>query len=139
MDRVFAPTRLNTRPVEPSRVGKFTPTVAYSGWLKSLHPLNWFDTNPERAIALLADDKNNGVTVWARIQRGEVVVRWEGGRYSPDLYATDGAGRHWLIEIKADRDLDRPEVQAKKTAAERWARYVTDNGCLLYTSPSPRD
>lgn len=128
VDRVFAPTRVNTRPVEPSRVGKFTPTVAYSGWLKSLHPLNWFDTNPERAVALLADDKASEVAVWARIQRGEVVIRWEGGRYSPDLYATDGAGRHWLIEIKADRDLDRPEVQAKKAAAERWARYVTDNG-----------
>lgn len=128
VDRVFAPTRLNTRPVEPSRVGKFTPTVAYSGWAKSLHPLNWFDTNPERAIALLADDKNSGVALWYRIQRGEVVVRWEGGRYSPDLYATDGNDRHWLIEIKADRDLDRPEVQAKKAAAERWARHVTDNG-----------
>ncbi len=103
-------------------------TVAYAGWAKSLHPLNWFDSNPERAIALLADDKNSGVAVWARIQRGEVVVRWEGGRYSPDLYAIDVTGRHWLIEIKADRDLDRPEVQAKKAAAERWARYVTDNG-----------
>ena len=127
-DATFAPTRLNTRPTEPNRVGKFTPTVAYAGWAKSLHPLNWFDTNPERSVALLADAKDSGVALWARIQRGELVINWDGGRYSPDFYATDGNGRHWLIEIKADRDLDRPEVQAKKEAAREWARHVTDNG-----------
>ncbi len=29
--------------------------------------------------------------------------------------------------MKADRDFDTPVVQAKKAAAESWARYVTDN------------
>jgi type III restriction enzyme len=33
-----------------------------------------------------------------------------------------------LLEVKADRDLDDPLVVAKRVAAERWARRVTDEG-----------
>jgi len=42
----FAPTRLHTRPEEPNRYGPFSRRVAYRGWSRSLHPLNWFDSEP---------------------------------------------------------------------------------------------
>lgn len=32
------------------------------------------------------------------------------------------------MELKADKDVDTAVVQAKKAAAEEWARYVTDEG-----------
>ena len=127
-DQILAPRRLNTRRLNPNRYGDFAKTDAYSGWAKSQHPINWFDSKPERALALLADADDSGVVIWARIQRGDLTVEWDGGRYSPDLYADTGDDRHWLIEVKADKDMDSPTVQAKKTAAEQWARHVTDNG-----------
>lgn len=122
--QVFAPTRLNTRPEEPNRFGPFSRKVAYSGWARSLHPLNWFDSEPERRLANLVDEQEE-VAVWARIQRNELTIPWDGGTYNPDLYV-QANGEHYLIEVKADKDLDAPAVQAKRAAARKWARKVTD-------------
>lgn len=65
--------------------------------------------------------------MWARIQRGEFVVEWEGGRYSPDFYA-EIDGTHYLLEVKGDDRLTDQAVQAKRAATEKWARRVTDDG-----------
>ena len=122
----FAPARLNTRPVEPNRYGPFSKKVAYSHWTRSMHPINWFDSEPERRFANLVDDEET-VQLWARIQRGELTIPWDGGRYHPDFYV--GAGdKHYLIEVKADNQMDTPEAQAKRDAARQWARKVTDEG-----------
>ena len=122
--QVFAPTRLNARPEELNRFGPFSRKVAYSGWARSLHPLNWFDSEPERRLANLIDEQDE-VEVWARIQRGELTIPWEGGTYNPDLYVQVN-GEHHLIEVKSDKNLDDPAVQAKRAAARKWARKVTD-------------
>jgi type III restriction enzyme len=122
----FAPVRLNDRPAEPNRYGKFSKRAAYSGWQRSQHPLVWFDTTPERDLALLADAEEN-VSIWTRIQRGELVIEWTDGRYSPDFYVHYDQ-IHYLLEVKADKDVADATVQAKKAAAEKWARYVTDHG-----------
>lgn len=125
-DSVFAPVRVNSRLIELNRYGDFSPRVAYASWTSSLHALNWFDVKPERALANLMDDDDE-VILWSRIQRGELTIEWEDGRYSPDFYAETGTLKY-LLEVKADKDVDTPLVQAKKAAAERWSRYVTDNG-----------
>lgn len=122
----FAPTRTNHRPEEPNRFGSFSKSVAYSGWTKSLHALNWFDSKPERSLANLLDDDDQ-VELWARIQRGELVIPWHAGRYHPDFYVLVD-DTNYVIEVKADRDLTNPEVQAKREAAEQWAREATDQG-----------
>ena len=124
-DSVFGPVRVNSRPVELNRYGDFNPRVAYNSWTSSLHALNWFDVTPERALANLMDGDDE-VILWSRIQRGELTIEWEGGRYSPDFYAETHAVKY-LLEVKADRDVDTPLVRAKKAAAESWARFVTDN------------
>ena len=53
------------------------------------------------------------------------VARWTG--HSPDFYVHID-GTHYLIEVKGDDRKDSVEVQAKKSAAQKWARYVTDDG-----------
>lgn len=122
----FAPTRTNHRPEEPNRFGKFSRSVAYTGWAKSTHALNWFDSEPERHLANLLDDDDQ-VELWARIQSRELVIPWQGGRYHPDFYALAG-GVNYLIEVKADKDIANPDVRAKRDAAEKWARQATDEG-----------
>lgn len=122
----FGPTRVNARPVESNRFGKFSSRVAYEGWEKSLYPLNWFDSTPERTFANLVDSEED-IAMWARIGRGELKVEWENGTYTPDFYVRTGA-RHLLVEVKADKDVETATVQGKKAGAEAWARYVTDNG-----------
>lgn len=123
----FGPTRTNSRPVELNRYGKFSRGVAYNSWSdRGLHKLNWFDSETERRFANLLDS-DTGVSAWARIQRGEFVVEWEGGRYSPDFYAEIG-GVHYLLEVKGDDRLSDEVVLRKQAAAEQWARHVTDDG-----------
>lgn len=123
----FDLVRVNSRPVEHNRFGPFSRKVAYDGWSSSLYPLNWFDSTPERTFANLVDaDKD--VEVWSRILRGEMTVESDRGRYTPDFYLRNGV--HYLVEVKADKDVDTDVVQAKKAAAEDWARYVTDHGVL---------
>jgi type III restriction enzyme len=117
---------MSTRVVEPNRFGPFDRAAAYSNWSRSQHPLQWFDTAPERTLANLLDAATE-VEVWSRIQRGELTVDWGNGRYSPDFYAQVGA-THYLLEVKADRDITRPEVQGKASAAKEWARHVTYEG-----------
>lgn len=126
-DRAFAPLRMNTRPIEANRYHEFTRRAAYAGFVKSLFVLDWFDSSKERDLANLIDGSES-VAVWSRIQRGEYVIEWDGGRYSPDFYVRASDGVNWLLEVKADRDLDDPLVVAKRAAAERWGRRVTDDG-----------
>ncbi|UOY01647.1 DEAD/DEAH box helicase [Blastococcus sp. PRF04-17] len=79
----FGPTRTNSRPVELNRYSPFSRGVAYNSWSeRGLHKLNWFDSETERRFANLLDS-DTGVTVWARIQRGEFVVEWEGAGTAP--------------------------------------------------------
>lgn len=123
----FAPGRVNSKPVEPNRfLEPFSRNVAYSGWRRSQFDLASFDSRPERTLANLLDD-DGSVEVWTRIQRGELTVTWEGGRYTPDFYA-EVDGVHYLLEVKADRDIGTEVVQAKAAAAKEWARFVTDDG-----------
>ena len=126
-DAPFHPVRVNARPVEQNRYGPFTRKVAYSGWGRSLYLLNWFDSTPERTFANVVDGDDQ-VAIWSRIQRGEMTVEWDEGRYSPDFYVHATDGTHYLVEVKADKDVETAIVQAKKKAAEDWARYVTDEG-----------
>jgi type III restriction enzyme len=65
--------------------------------------------------------------VWSRILRGEAPIAWSGGMYTPDFYAQVGEV-HYLIEVKANRDMEDAEVLAKKEEARRLARVVTDEG-----------
>jgi len=114
---------------EPNRYGDFRKHAAYGPWERSTHAYNWFDSEPERKLANLldADLGNDDVRVWCRILRGEFSVAWAGGTYTPDFYACV-ADVHYLLEVKADRDVADDEVQAKKEAAKKLARAVSDQG-----------
>jgi type III restriction enzyme len=120
----WGPTRVNTRKLEQNRFGPFSRKAAYGGWKRGLYPLDWFDSEPERAFANMVDSESK-VEVWCRIQRGELAIDWEQGRYTPDFYVAFG-GTCYLVEVKSDKDAETPLVQSKKKAAERWARKVSD-------------
>jgi type III restriction enzyme len=128
-DVPFAPRRSNSRPVEANRYGPFSSHVAYCGWAKSLHGLNWFDVIPERALANLPDEDDK-VALWARIMRGEHVIITDAGRYSPDFYVRGASGIQYLVEVKAVHHATDEDVVIKRTAAENWARLVSDHGDL---------
>ncbi|MCX4675556.1 DEAD/DEAH box helicase family protein [Streptomyces sp. NBC_01433] len=111
--------------------GSFDKTISFNGWSKNLYSHAWFDTAPEFKAANAIDSGMN-VTVWARLHINDVPITWtsEGRKYNPDfvvLEEVDGQRVGWLVETKADKDMDSAEVVAKRRAARRWANTANSS------------
>jgi type III restriction enzyme len=123
--RDFSPTRATDRPLSGDRFGEFSRSLAYDGWKRSLFPVEWFDSRPERTVANLLDDDAQ-VSLWVRLHVGDLPILWNsaGQEYHPDFIAIEAAGTHWVVEVKMDKEMASEDVQAKREAARRWANYV---------------
>jgi len=121
--RPFAPLRHGRPVTSTDRYGAFKKGVGYIGWQRSMYEQVWFDSATERQMANLVDD-TAGIEVWARLHLRDLEIRYDGGTYNPDFLAAAGDQR-WVIETKADRDLQTENVQAKRQAAQRWANHVS--------------
>lgn len=101
-----------------NRKGSFKRGQAYIGWKKSMYDQDWFDSSPERRVANLLDGDSQ-IARWVRLQTGDIPITWTGsGReYNPDFIAVDVKGEYWIIEVKADRDLESDPVVGKAQAA----------------------
>lgn len=130
--------RAVTLPVEPrpmptdvlNRYDNFERGRFYSGWRRSILPVASFDAKTtEFALASILDNAA-GISWWLRLQRDDpaYIELDAGGRYFPDFIAVDADGAQWLIEGKSDNDVARRDVEAKRAAAEEWARFVNDDG-----------
>lgn len=123
--REFAPTRTTDKSVSGDRFGAFSKTEAYEGWKRSLFPMEWFDSRPERTVANMVDDDSE-VVCWVRLHTGELPILWNsmGQEYNPDLIVIDLDGTHWVVEVKMDKEMSSEDVKGKRDAARRWANYV---------------
>jgi len=119
------PVRLGRPTTSEDRRGPFRRGVGYTGWAKSMYPEVWFDSMPERAVALILDEEDS-VSHWVRLHRDDLPILWHnaGRDYNPDLIAVENDGTHLLIEVKSDREIDAIDVTAKAEAARRWTNYV---------------
>jgi len=121
--RPFEPLRHGRPQTSADRFGAFKRGVGYTGWQRSLYDQVWFDSSTERELANVIDETDQ-VQVWARLHVKDLEIRYDGGTYNPDFLAA-GEGQRWVIETKADRDLQTQNVQAKREAAQRWANHVS--------------
>ena len=121
----FTPTRATDKSVSGDRFGAFSKAVAYEGWKRSLFPVEWFDSRPERTVANIVDDDKN-VSCWVRLHIGELPILWTSGgqEYNPDLIVIDVDETHWVVEVKMDKEMSSEDVKGKREAARRWANYV---------------
>jgi type III restriction enzyme len=122
----FNPARATDRPVSGDRFGAFSKTVAYDDWKRSLFPIEWFDSKPERTLANMVDE-DEGVRLWVRLHIGELPILWNsaGQEYNPDFIVIERDGTHWIVEVKGDKEMTSEDVKGKREAAKRWANYVT--------------
>lgn len=105
--------------------GPFSKSVAYEGWKRSLFPVEWFDSRPERSVAVAVDDDPR-VTCWIRLHVGELPILWNSGgqNYNPDFLVIDADATYWVVEVKMDKEVTSEDVKAKRDAARRWANHV---------------
>jgi len=126
-ERVLTVGRVNSRPVSSNHYEDFSRDHAYDNWTKSLVAIEWFDSSTERTMAVLLDEDPN-IKRWIRLHRSDgLVINYEGQTYYPDFALEDTDGTYWLVETKADFNLESPEVLVKKKAAEKFARFATDS------------
>ncbi|SIR95769.1 DEAD/DEAH box helicase family protein [Microbacterium sp. RURRCA19A] len=123
--RPFRPQRQNTRAQQSDDPrGVFGRDTAYRGFHKSLMTADWFDSSPERDVALLLED-DVAVDWWVRLQTGDLPISWRtGGGYNPDFLVSVARDQRWIVEVKADNQMKSAEVSGKRVAAKRWANYV---------------
>lgn len=116
--------RVSLDPTEP-----FSRSIAYNNRKKSIYDADWFDSSTERLVANIIDDSPD-VQAWVRLLTGDLPMLWrsDGREYHADLVVVEHSDDRWVVEVKADRDVDTAEVKAKRDAAKRWANYVNTDG-----------
>lgn len=121
--------RRNTRPISGNRHGKFDRQTAYDGWSKSVYAVNWFDSKPERDLAVLVDDADQ-VTEWCRLVNEDLTIVWavSGQRYNADFVVVTTDGARWIVEVKGNNTITSDAVQQKREAAKRWVNKVNASG-----------
>jgi type III restriction enzyme len=124
----FAPTRSTDKTRTADRYGPFSKSLAYEGWTRSLFPVEWFDSTPERTVANMVDGDNR-VACWVWLHVGELPILWNSGgqQYNPDFIVIDTDSVHWIVEVKMDKEMTSADVQGKREAASRWANHVSAN------------
>lgn len=127
--RVIGGPRSSARVINDDRGGRFAKSVAYDSWAKSVYHADWFDSRPERQVAIIADDAAE-VRCWMRLQVGELPILWrsDGRSYNADLIVVEQDGTSWVVEVKADDAISSGDVQAKRRAAKRWVNTVNSSG-----------
>jgi type III restriction enzyme len=129
--RPFNPARTTDRSDSMDRHGAFSRSAAYTDWKRSLFPIEWFDSRPERTAANLLDDADE-ILCWVRLHTGELPILWNsaGQWYNPDFIVIEAGDpeAQWVVEIKMDKEMAAPDVQGKRDAARRWANHVNASG-----------
>jgi adenine-specific DNA-methyltransferase len=125
----FNPSRATDRTISSDRFGPFSKSVAYEGWQRSMFPVVWFDSEPERRVANMVDG-DDMVACWVRLHIGDLPILWNsaGQQYNPDLIVIETDDTHWIVEVKMDKEVKSEDVQGKREAAKRWANHVTADG-----------
>jgi type III restriction enzyme len=130
----FGGERAGRPQVTFDRTGPYKARVGYEGWARSMYEQEWFDSSTEREMANLLDS-TDAVAYWARLQNNDLPILWTnaGQQYNPDFVAVETDGDHWLIEVKADRDMTTEAVVGKRNAAKRWVQYVNADSSVSET------
>ncbi len=98
----------------------------FGGFSKCLYPIQKFDSNSERMLAVILE---RDALKWFRPVRGQfqLYYRYNGKQpeYQPDFVAeTEDAV--YMLEPKMSKQLDDAEVLAKKKAAVEWCAHASD-------------
>ena len=130
----FAPIRATDRVVTEDRFGAFSRPIAYDTWKRSLFPIEWFDSRPERTVANIVD-ADDAVDLWVRLHIGELPILWNsaGQEYNPDLLVIAADGTHWVVEVKMDKEMTADDVREKNVrrlddGPTTWRRGSTKKG-----------
>lgn len=100
-------------------------TKVFGGFKKACHNLYKFDSKAEKDFATILEDDNE-VVRWLRPSISQFQMYWKRNsrRYEPD-FVVETKDMIYLIEVKAERDIDDSEVQEKAEAGKKYCEAAT--------------
>jgi len=99
--------------------------MVFGGFGKCLYPLQKFDSDSERRLAMLLESDGT-VEKWVKPGKGNFQIALKGGKlYEPDFVVEAEHGRY-LCEVKRSDFVKEDEVLAKADAASVWCQHATE-------------
>jgi type III restriction enzyme len=99
--------------------------VIYEGFTKALHPQYKFDSEPERIFAIVCESDNK-VLKWLRPAPKQFNITYHHGKkYEPD-FVIETKDSIYLVEVKADNQMEQNDVVAKKDSAVKYCKIATE-------------
>jgi type III restriction enzyme len=103
-----------------------TKRHVFGGFQKCCYPLQKFDSDPERRLAVLIDSEKS-VEKWLKPGRNQFRIEYRSGEgYEPD-FVVETADRMLICEVKARGELEDLTVRAKAAAAAKWCKTATEH------------
>lgn len=101
------------------------PSKVFSGFKKACHNLYKFDSKSEKDFAAILE-KDTDVLKWLRPADSQFELYWKynSKRYRPD-FIVEIADTIFMVEIKAEKDIDDTEVQEKAEAGKKYCESAT--------------
>ncbi len=116
-----APSPYNVAPADKSNMAKYL----FGGFARCLYPLQKFDSDAERKLAVILE---RHAIKWFKPARGQFQIYYREGadhlEYQPDFVA-ETADAIYMLEPKASNQLGDPVVLAKRDAAVKWCAQAT--------------
>ncbi len=101
------------------------PSKIFGGFKKACHNLYKFDSKAEKDFASILE-KDTNVQKWLRPADSQFDLYWKNNskRYHPD-FVVETADTIFMIEIKAEKDVDNTEVQEKADTGKKYCDVIT--------------
>lgn len=102
------------------------PRYVFRGFVKACHFEYKFDSKTEQDLAFVLENDVN-VIKWLRPASNQFRIYWDNNskKYEPD-FVVETSDTIYMLETKAANEINTPEVQAKKLAAEKYCQHATD-------------
>ncbi len=112
-----------TTAIEKTLIG----TKIFNGFKKAYHNIYKFDSNTEKDFSIILENSNS-VLKWLRPAPNQFNIYWnKNSKYEPD-FIVETDNKIYMIEIKAENQVDNTEVQLKKENAEKYCNEVNEYG-----------
>jgi len=101
--------------------------TVFAGFERALYPMQKFDSDQERIYAGLLE-KSDQVQKWMKPARKQLQIEWgdRGANYEPD-FVIETSDEKWLVEVKAENELENADVLAKARAAIEWCAHASES------------
>lgn len=98
----------------------------FTGFKRCLYPLQKFQSDSERKMAVILDRES---VKWFKPAKGQFQIFYKSGadhlEYQPDFVA-EADGCIFMIEPKARNEMEAADVLAKREAAVKWCNQATE-------------